>query len=97
MRQKDVSKWFENLLTAALAAAPDKDRPPIISAAYILKELCLDIKRLSEAAEEIQRLLMVMAQAEEEKLSLQVKSPPINRTYTWSRPTAPGIDDDIPF
>ena len=51
MRDKDVSKWFETLLSSALAKTSDKDRPAIIAAAYILKELCLDIKRLSEAVE----------------------------------------------
>jgi hypothetical protein len=90
MRTKDISKWFETLLTTALAASSDKDRPGIIAAAYILKELCIDIKIISESVE-------AMAAAEEEKLKLlratKPPAPPARLYGGFSH----GLDDDIPF
>jgi hypothetical protein len=87
MREKDVSKRFEALLSAALDKAPSVDRPTIIAAAYILKELCLDIKRLSEAVE-------VLAAVEEKKLEARpTATVRPSKPYTaWS-----STDDDIPF
>lgn len=89
MRQKDVSKWFETLLSEALATAPGKHRPGIIAAAYIMKELALDIKRLSEAVE-------TLATTEEEKLRLLREAGLRRSMPTGYRPPG-GIDDDIPF